>query len=387
MTEKVETIVIGAGVVGLATARALAMAGREVLVLEREDAFGTITSARNSEVIHAGIYYAKDSLKAKLCVEGKQKLYAYADAHGIAYNNCGKLIVACSADEVAKFEGIAKRAWDNGVEDLRQISPADAQAMEPELACDGALWSPSTGIVDSHALMLTLLGEAEAYGAMLVLNTPVDAIAASDGGFRVTTGGDEPMELLAREVINSAGLGAPALAAGFSALPDPARPTQWTAKGNYFSLAMKAPFERLIYPAPVTGGLGVHITIDLQGRARFGPDVEWLDAPDWTDQATYAVDPARSESFYAAIRRYWPTMPDDVLTPDYAGIRPKLSSAEDKYAADFRIDGAEVHGLPGYVGLYGIESPGLTSSLAIADYTTDMLNHDMRRNAPSAAVE
>ena len=195
------------------------------------------------------------------------------------------------------------------------------------------------------------------------------------------------MELLAREVVNSAGLGAPGLAAGIAALPDPARPRQWTAKGNYFSLAMKAPFERLIYPAPVTGGLGVHITIDLQGRARFGPDVEWLEAPDWTDQATYAVDPARSESFYAAIRRYWPTMPDDVLTPDYAGIRPKLSSAEDKYAADFRIDGADVHGLPGYVGLYGIESPGLTSSLAIADYTTDMLNHDMRRNAPSAAAE
>ncbi|MEM1298171.1 MAG: NAD(P)/FAD-dependent oxidoreductase [Pseudomonadota bacterium] len=376
--EQVETIVIGAGVVGLAVARALALTGREVLVLEREDAFGTITSARNSEVIHAGIYYAKDSLKARMCVEGKKKLYAYADAHGIAYNNCGKLIVACSPDEVEKFKGIAARARDNGVDDLREMSSADARAMEPNLQCDGALWSPSTGIVDSHALMLTLLGEAELNGAMLVLNTPVDAIAIVEGGFTVTTGGEEPMTLHAREVVNSAGLGAPGLAPAHA-------PKQWTAKGNYFSLAIKAPFERLIYPAPVTGGLGVHITIDLQGRGRFGPDVEWLEDADWADQATYAVDPTRSESFYAAIRRYWPAMPDGVLTPDYSGIRPKLTNAQDKYAADFRVDGAGAHGLPGYIGLYGIESPGLTSSLAIADHTTDVLNHDMRRNTPAAA--
>ena len=382
--EQVETIVIGAGVVGLALARALALTGREVLVLEREDAFGTITSARNSEVIHAGIYYAKDSLKARMCVEGKKKLYAYSDAHGIAYNNCGKLIVACSPDEVEKFKGIAARARDNGVDDLREMSSADARAMEPNLQCDGALWSPSTGIVDSHALMLTLLGEAELNGAMLVLNTPVDSITIEESGFIVATGGDEPMELHAREVINSAGLGSPGLAAAMEGLPAEAKPQQWTAKGNYFSLAMKAPFERLIYPAPVTGGLGVHITIDLQGRARFGPDVEWLEDADWADQATYAVDPSRSESFYAAIRRYWPDLPDGVLTPDYSGIRPKLTNAMDKYAADFRIDGAAVHGLPGYIGLYGIESPGLTSSLAIADHATDMLNSDMRRNAPSA---
>ncbi|MEM0991196.1 MAG: NAD(P)/FAD-dependent oxidoreductase [Pseudomonadota bacterium] len=378
MTEHVETVVIGAGVVGLAVARSLALSGREVLVLEREDAFGTITSARNSEVIHAGIYYAKDSLKAKLCVAGKHMLYDYCKANGIPFNNCGKLIVACSAEEVEKFQGIAQRAWDNGVEDLRQISAADAKAMEPELECDGALLSPSTGIVDSHGLMLALLGEAEAHGAMMVLNTPVAKVSVADGGFLVKTGGDEPMKLLAQEVVNSAGLGAPSLAQSMDGLPPKAAPQQWTAKGNYFSLDMKAPFQRLIYPAPVTGGLGVHITIDLQGRARFGPDVEWLEDADWADQATYAVDPARSESFYAAIRRYWPGLPDDVLTPDYSGIRPKLTNAQDKYAADFRVSGANEHGLQGYIGLYGIESPGLTSSLAIAQHTLDVLAADTR---------
>ncbi|MFK7942299.1 MAG: NAD(P)/FAD-dependent oxidoreductase [Paracoccaceae bacterium] len=387
MTEQVETIVIGAGVVGLAVARALALTGREVLVLDREDAFGTITSARNSEVIHAGIYYAKNSLKARMCVAGKHKLYDYCRTNGIAFNNCGKLIVACSDDEVAAFEGIAKRARDNGVEDLQTMSAADARAMEPELSCKGAIWSPSTGIVDSHNVMLTLLGEAEAHGAMLVLNTVVEKIAVTDGGFLVTTGGEEPLVLQAREVVNSAGLDAPGLAVAMTGLPTEAVPKQWIAKGNYFSLTGRTPFSRLIYPAPVTGGLGVHITIDLQGRARFGPDVEWLEDADWTDQATYAVDPARCDSFYDAIRRYWPALPDNSLTPDYSGIRPKLTNAQDKYAADFRISGAVEHGLPGYIGLYGIESPGLTSSLAIADHTTEMLDRDMRRNAPSAAAE
>lgn len=379
MTEQVETIIIGAGVVGLALARALAATGREVLVLEREDAFGTITSARNSEVIHAGIYYAKDSLKAKLCVEGRHKLYAYCDANGITYNRCGKLIVACSQDEVEQFDAIAQRAWDNGVEDLRQISAADALAMEPALACEGALLSPSTGIVDSHNFMLTLLGEAESHGAMMVLNTPVESISVAEAGFLVRTGGEAPMDLIAREVINSAGLDAPALARNMAGLPPEARPQQWTAKGNYFSLTVRAPFERLIYPAPVQGGLGIHLTIDLQGRARFGPDVEWVEERD------YAVDPTRGDVFYDAIRRYWPALPDNTLAADYAGIRPKLSKGG-KHAADFRVSGAVEHGLPGYIGLYGIESPGLTSSLAIADYTTQMLNSDMRRNTPSAAA-
>ena len=373
MAERVETVVIGAGVVGLAIARALAMTGREVLVLEREDLIGSITSARNSEVIHAGIYYAKDSNKARLCVRGRQMLYEFCAANGVTAWNCGKLIVACTPDEVDQFAGIAKRAWDNGVEDLRQISASEAQAMEPSLSCDGALLSPSTGVVDSHNYMLALLGEAEAHDAMLVLNTEVDSLAATDDGFLIRTGGAEPMDLLAREVINSAGLDAPALAQGMSGLPEPAQPQLWFAKGNYFSLSVKAPFSRLIYPAPVAGGLGVHLTLDLQGRGRFGPDVEWI------EQIDYTVDPSRSDSFYDAIRRYWPDLPDASLTPDYSGIRPKLSKGG-KHADDFRIDGAEIHGRPGYVGLYGIESPGLTSSMAIAEHVRDLIASDQRRN-------
>lgn len=367
MAEQVETVVIGAGVVGLAIARALALAGQEVLVLEAEDAFGTITSARNSEVIHAGIYYAKDSLKARMCVAGRKMLYDFCADRGIAHRNCGKLIVACSDDEIGQFESIARRAWDNGVEDLRQISRSDALALEPELECHGALLSPSTGIVDSHGLMLALLGEAEAHEAMLVLNTPVTSLAVEDGGILVRTGGDAPMDLLARNVINSAGLKAPALAQSMTGLPETAAPQQWIAKGNYFSLTTRAPFERLIYPAPVTGGLGIHLTLDLNGRARFGPDVQWIEAED------YEVDPARGESFYGAIRRYWPNLPDHSLAADYSGIRPKLTRQGEKHAADFRISGVSEHGIPGYVGLYGIESPGLTSSLAIAEYTRDAL--------------
>ncbi|MEM7744317.1 MAG: NAD(P)/FAD-dependent oxidoreductase [Pseudomonadota bacterium] len=370
MVEEVQTVVIGAGVVGLALARALAKTGREVLILEREDAFGTITSARNSEVIHAGIYYAKDSLKAKLCVAGRHMLYDYCKANAIPHRRCGKLIVACSSEEVEKFEGIAARAWDNGVEDLQQIPASEARTMEPELDCQGALYSPSTGIVDSHGLMLALLGEAEAHGAMLVLNTPVARLAAADGGFLVETGGEEPMQLLASEVINSAGLDAPELAQQMDGLPASAAPEQWIAKGNYFSLTTKAPFDRLIYPAPVSGGLGIHLTLDLQGRARFGPDVEWVEHRD------YAVDPARGEVFYDAIRRYWPGLPDDSLAADYSGIRPKLSKGGP--APDFRVSGAGEHGLPGYVGLYGIESPGLTSSLAIAAHATEVLEGDLR---------
>ena len=414
MPEHVQTIVIGAGVVGLAIARALAISGREVLLLESEGAFGTITSARNSEVIHAGIYYPKDSLKARLCVAGRQMLYDYCAAHGIPHRRSGKLIVACSPDEVDAFATIARRAWDNGVDDLREIDAAEASAMEPALACHGALHSPSTGIVDSHALMLTLLGEAENGGAMLVMNTSVTALAATGlaaakaavgapvgaaagdrhaarpapsplvgegwgggeerrggdadrGRFLVQTGGAEPMELLADELVNSAGLGAPGLARAMRGLPEQAVPQQWIAKGNYFSLSGRAPFSRLIYPAPVAGGLGIHLTLDLAGRGRFGPDVQWIEEED------YSVDPARAELFYAAIRRYWPGLPDGALAADYAGIRPKLAPTGNP---DFRIDGAAVHGLAGHVGLYGIESPGLTSSLAIADMVRDMLDAD-----------
>ena len=373
MTERVETVVIGAGVVGIAIARALAVTGREVLVLERESLIGSITSARNSEVIHAGIYYAKDSLKARFCVAGRQMLYDFCAANGVTAWNCGKLIVACTPDEVTQFHGIARRAWDNGVEDLREISAEEARGMEPALSCNGALLSPSTGVVDSHAFMTALLGEAEAHDAMLVLNTTVESLALAGDGYLVRTGGDEPMQLVAREVINAAGLDAPALSQGMAGLPAQAQPQLWFAKGNYFSLSVKAPFSRLIYPAPVAGGLGVHLTLDLDGRARFGPDVEWIDEID------YSVDPGRSESFYAAIRRYWPELPDASLKPDYAGIRPKLSKGA-KHADDFRIDGAEVHGLPGYVGLYGIESPGLTSSMAIAEHVRELIASDYRRN-------
>ena len=395
MPEHVQTIVIGAGVVGLAIGRALAMSGREVLLLERESAFGTITSARNSEVIHAGIYYPKNSLKARLCVAGRRMLYDYCRVHAVPHRRCGKLIVACSPDEVEALGAIARRAWDNGVDDLREMAAAEARAMEPALACHGALLSPSTGIVDSHALMLTLLGEAEAHGAMLVMNTPVTALAAvgatrddrqaarsapsplggegwgggaaHKGRFLLRTGGAEPMELEADELVNAAGLGAPALARAMRGLPDACVPRQWIAKGNYFSLSGRAPFSRLIYPAPVAGGLGIHLTLDLAGRGRFGPDVQWIEEED------YSVDPARGALFYAAIRRYWPGLPAGALAPDYAGIRPKLAPTGNP---DFRIDGAAVHGLPGHVGLYGIESPGLTSALAIGAMVRDMLDAD-----------
>lgn len=373
MLEQVETVVIGAGVVGLAVARALAMTGREVVILEREDAFGTITSARNSEVIHAGIYYAKDSLKARFCVAGRHALYDYCKARGISHKRTGKLIVACSDEEALDLADIARRARANGVDDIRELTPDEARDLEPALTCSGALLSPSTGIVDSHSLMLSYLGEAEAHGAMLALNTAVEGISTHADGLLVET---PEMTLLAREVVNSAGLFAPGLAAEFNALPGAAKPEQWTAKGNYFSLTVKAPFERLIYPAPVPGGLGIHLTLDLNGRGRFGPDVEWIE-PAEISAADYAVNPSRGEVFYDAIRRYWADLPDDSLAPDYSGIRPKLSKGG-KHAADFRVSGAGEHGLAGYIGLYGIESPGLTSSLAIADYVRDMMVADRR---------
>jgi L-2-hydroxyglutarate oxidase LhgO len=304
-----------------------------------------------------------------MCVAGRRMLYDYCIAMGVETRRCGKLIVACTPDEATQFAAIARRALENGVEDLREIPGAQARAMEPELACAGALVSPSTGIIDSHGYMLALLGEAEAHGAMLVLNTPVGGITVQNDGFLVRTGGAEPMDLLAREVINSAGLDAPGLARAMDGLPPAAVPEQWIAKGNYFSLSGCAPFSHLIYPAPVAGGLGIHLTLDLQGRARFGPDVEWVDEID------YSVDPGRGDSFCGAIRRYWPGLPDGSLEPDYCGIRPKLSR-DGRHAADFRIDGADVHGLPGYVGLYGIESPGLTASLAIGDRVAAILDHD-----------
>ncbi|MEO0360490.1 MAG: NAD(P)/FAD-dependent oxidoreductase, partial [Pseudomonadota bacterium] len=332
MTEDVQTVVVGAGAVGLAVARALALSGREVLILEAEDAFGTVTSARNSEVVHAGIYYDAGSLKARHCVEGRRRLYAYCESRGIAHRKCGKLIVASDEDEARRLDGVLARARANGVEGMARLTGKEARAMEPDLACVAALWSPETGIVDSHGLMLSLLGEAEGAGAMLALNAPVARLSPAPGGYRVEVGGAAPMTLTAREVVNAAGHGAPRLSDGVAPAP-----RAWFAKGVYFRLAGRAPFSRLIYPAPVVGGLGVHLTLDLGGQARFGPDVEWVEAID------YSVDPARADCFYAAVRRYWPDLPDDALLPDYAGVRPKLAGPEEG-GADFRVDGPRDHG-------------------------------------------
>ncbi|MFD1693895.1 NAD(P)/FAD-dependent oxidoreductase [Roseibium aestuarii] len=367
----IQTIVIGAGAVGLAIGRELALKGREVMVLERHDLIGSETSARNSEVIHAGIYYPRGSLKARTCVEGKQMLYDFCAANRVGVERIGKLIVATSADQVGELEVIRAKARANGVEDLVLLSAAEAQALEPALACEAALLSPSTGIVDSHGFMLALQGELEAHGGQVVLNTPVEAVEAlGGGGFRLTTGGAEGMEITCAELVIAAGHGAPGLAAGLVAsLPDLAPPKAHFAKGSYFKLTGRAPFARLIYPMPEPGGLGVHLTLDLQHQARFGPDVEWVDART-LEEIDMRVDPARGDGFYGAIRRYWPDLADGALTPDYAGVRPKISGSGEA-AADFRIDGAQSHGRDGLVLLYGIESPGLTASLALARIVSD----------------
>ncbi|MDH5411293.1 MAG: NAD(P)/FAD-dependent oxidoreductase [Alphaproteobacteria bacterium] len=364
--EKADCVVIGAGVVGLAIARRMALAGREVIVLESEGEIGTHTSSRNSEVIHAGIYYPKDSLKARLCVTGRDMLYRYCAERGVGHRRCGKLIVAASAAEEPELARIAAAAAGNGVDDLGRLDRDDILALEPALNGHAALLSPSTGIIDSHGLMLAYQGEAEDSGAMVAFNAPVLAGKVGEGGILLRVGGAMPMELDCRTVINSAGLGAPEIAAGIAGIPEALVPRQWLAKGNYFTLTPRPPFGRLIYPVPEPGGLGVHLTLDLAGRARFGPDVEWIEKMD------YAVDPARGERFYAAIRKYWPGLPDGSLEPGYAGIRPKLGP-KGSPAADFVIQGPAEHGVPGLVNLFGIESPGLTASLAIADYVAGMV--------------
>ena len=356
----IEAIVVGAGVVGLAVARALALAGREVLVLEAEDAIGTATSARNSEVIHAGIYYPADSLKARLCVAGRAALYAYCAERGIGHARTGKLIVATSEAQADQLTAIRARAAANGVADLVLLDGADARRMEPALFAVAALHSPSTGIVDSHGLMLAYQGDAEEAGAAIAFLSPLLAADAEEGGFRVQVGGAQPMALRCRLLINSAGLQAQKVARAVTGLPAVAVPPAFRAKGSYFALSGRAPFSRLIYPVPEPGGLGVHLTLDLGGQARFGPDVEWIDGLD------YAVDPDRADRFYAAIRRYYPALPDGALRPDYAGIRPKIAGP-DAPAGDFMIQGPADHGIDGLVNLFGIESPGLTASLAIAD--------------------
>ena len=359
--DEVECVVVGAGVVGLAVARALALRGHEVIVLEAAEGIGTETSSRNSEVIHAGIYYPAGSLMARFCVAGKHMLYAYCREHGVPHRNCGKLIVATNAEEDGRLEGIRARAAANGVPDLRVLTAADARAMEPALFCTSALHSPSTGIIDSHGFMLALQGDAEAAGAMVVFLTPVHGGRVTDAGFELDVGGAEPMALRCRRLVNSAGLHAPDLAGRIVGMPAEHVPRAYYAKGNYFTLAGRSPFSRLIYPVPVPGGLGTHLTIDLGGQARFGPDVEWI------DQIDYAVDPRRGEKFYASVRRYWPELKDGTLQPGYSGIRPKIVPPQTA-AQDFVVQGADVHGVAGLVNLFGIESPGLTASLALADY-------------------
>ena len=358
--ESVDVVVAGAGVVGIAVARALAMAGREVIVLDAAEGIGTETSSRNSEVIHAGIYYPKDSLMARLCVEGRRKLYAYCDERGVAYAKCGKLIVATSEEEDGKLAGILARAEANGVEGMRVLSGAEARVLEPNLVCTSALLSPETGVLDSHGYMLALQGDAEAHGAVFVFHSPVLGGRAWDGGVEIEVGGAEPMALRCRTLINSAGLHATELARGIVGMPSQLVPRQYYARGCYFTLAGHSPFSRLIYPVPVAGGLGVHLTIDLGGQARFGPDVEWVETLDYT------VDPRRADSFYDAVRRYWPGLKNGALQPGYAGIRPKLS-AKGAPAVDFVVQAEGVHGVGGLVNLFGIESPGLTSAIAIGD--------------------
>jgi L-2-hydroxyglutarate oxidase LhgO len=367
--QTIDCVVAGAGVVGLAIARALAMSGREVVVVEQADAIGTVTSSRNSEVIHAGLYYAPGSLKARLCVEGRRLLYTYCAGHAIAHARTGKLIVAnepSQMDGLRKIEANARRC---GVDDLRFLTRGEAGSLEPALACAGALLSPSTGIVDSHALMLSLRGDAEAAGASFAFLTTVAGATIEAGGIRIETrdANGETFALDAATFVNAAGLDAQAVASRIDGFPEDLIPRQWLARGNYFALPGRSPFSRLIYPVPVEGGLGVHLTLDLSGSARFGPDVEWIGRVDYT------VDPGRGAAFYEAIRRYWPDLADGALQPAYAGVRPKLSGPG-QAAADFMIQGPADHGAGRIVNLFGIESPGLTASLAIADHVVELLH-------------
>ncbi|MGE0098421.1 MAG: NAD(P)/FAD-dependent oxidoreductase [Hydrogenophaga sp.] len=367
--ERVDAVVIGAGVVGLAVARALGLGGRDVMVLEREAAIGTGTSSRNSEVIHAGIYYPAGSLKAALCVQGRDALYAYCAERGVAHRRCGKLIVATTPSQQAALPAILEKARRNGVTDLQLLSAQQAKRMEPALECLGAVHSPSTGIVDSHGLMLAYQGDLEHAGGLVACHSGVERMMVTSQGIEVHCA--DGTRLLAQTVVNSAGLSACDLARRVQGLDPCHVPRAWYAKGNYFTLAGRTPFTRLIYPAPEPdrhlAGLGVHLTIDLGGQAKFGPDVQWTDSPD-----DLVVDSSRAEGFYAEVRRYWPDLPAGALQPGYAGMRPKINGP-DEPAADFVIQGPAVHGVPGLVNLFGIESPGLTSSLAIADRVVSLV--------------
>ncbi|YBV94152.1 NAD(P)/FAD-dependent oxidoreductase (plasmid) [Phyllobacteriaceae bacterium JZ32] len=370
--DRIDCVIAGAGVVGLAVAREMTARGFETLVVESENMIGTGTSSRNSEVIHAGIYYPAGSLKARLCVEGRAALYAYVEEHGVPHTRCGKLIVACHEDQHGKLDAIAGHAAACGVDDLKRLSPAEVREMEPELACTAALFSPSTGIIDSHSLMLALQGDAELKGGAVAFNTRLVSGELAKNGIilrTVDTKTGRPYEMIAGRFINAGGLCAQGIAASIEGMPAAHIPKQYLAKGNYFSALGRTPFSHLVYPVPEDGGLGVHLTLDLHGRMRFGPDVEWVGTIDYT------VDPRRAKRFYAAIRAYWPALPDDSLQPAYSGIRPKLSGPGEP-AADFMIQGPRTHGIAGMVNLFGIESPGLTSCLAIAGYVADMVAPD-----------
>jgi len=367
MSLQVQAVVIGAGAVGLACARALARAGKEVIILERNTDFGLETSARNSEVIHAGIYYPPGSLKAKMCVSGRKKLYAFCQSHGVEHSRCGKLIVATSERQVSELKNIQARALANGVDDLELLTASQAVALEPSLHALAALLSPSTGIINGRAYMLALLGDAEHHGASLALNSRVQSLQSTAAGVQLSVLCDGVEEtLLADLVVNAAGHQAIALANTCDAVAAEKIPQAYLAKGNYFSLAGRSPFSRLIYPVPEPGGLGVHLTLDLGLQARFGPDVEWVQTED------YSVNPQRAEVFYAAIRKYWPDLKDDALQPAYAGIRPK-TVPQGSPDADFQVQGPDEHGVAGLVNFFGIESPGLTSSLALADVLCERL--------------
>lgn len=361
MTHELDAAVIGGGVVGLAFARALALAGRDVTLLEADGRLGNHTSSRNSEVIHAGIYYPQGSLKARLCVAGKHQLYDYCARVGVPHRRIGKLIVATREDEVATLEGILQHALASGVSDLEWVEAAAIRQLEPCVTAVRALFSPSTGIIDSHGLMSALRRDAEAAGAVVVVNSPVLGGRVTSGGIELAIGGSEPTVAVCRTVINAAGLHAQTIARSITGIPAASIPGQYFAKGHYFTLAGRSPFNHLVYPVPVPGGLGVHVTLDLAGQTRFGPDVSWLDSVD------YAFDEARAASFYTAIRRYYPALADGALQPGYTGIRPKLGGASTP-ASDFVVQTETQHGVPGLINLYGIESPGLTCSLALAEH-------------------
>ena len=367
MAERIECAVIGAGVVGLAVARRLAMAGREVVILEAEEAFGTHTSSRNSEVIHAGIYYPTGSLKARLCVAGRKALYRYCSEHDVRHQRVGKIVVACDESELGGLRKYKEQAEINGVDDLRMLGPDELAGMEPEVRCVAGFLSPSTGIIDSHGLMLEYLGDAERRGASLALGSPVRSGRTEADGIVLEVGGAEPMAIQCRCVVNSAGFSAQAVARSIAGIPARTIPATHYAIGHYYSLAGAAPFRRLVYPVARQDWLGVHVTLDLGGRVKFGPDFEWIDRVD------YRFDESREAAFYKAIRRYYPGLKDGALQPGYTGIRPKIHGPAEP-APDFLIQGEALHGVRGLVNLYGIESPGLTSSLAIADHVASLLD-------------